>query len=210
MVGRPIPTLVDGRYRKQLRRVLVSSLAAIAPLVVSVISDGVLTAVQLVGAGLCWSLVPIGTMAIETACVGILVFHFWVMRLRVVSAASLHALCRRGDRFYLTVRRTQRGPGKTRPRAMRRINSPDRKCSVENERSWHLGGTISLQAVHAEHFVVRIAYRRSRAKRKSTARSHLRPGKRGQRSFAMGRGGAGDEAGLLARYPVHGFDRQFA
>jgi hypothetical protein len=92
VVGRPIPTFVDGRYRKQLRRVLVSCLAAIPPLVVSVVSDGVLTTIQLVGAELCaWSLVPIGTMAIEIACVGILVFHFWIMRLRTVSAASLHA-----------------------------------------------------------------------------------------------------------------------
>jgi hypothetical protein len=92
MAGRPIPTLVDGRYHKQVRCVLVSCLAAIAPLILSVISDGVLTAIPLVGAELhAWSLVPVGTMAIEVACVGILVFHFWIMRLRTVSAASLHA-----------------------------------------------------------------------------------------------------------------------
>jgi hypothetical protein len=92
VLGRPIPALVDVQYRKQLRCVLVSCLAAIAPLVLSVISDGVLTAIPLVEAELCaWSLVPIGTMAIEIACVGILVFHFWIMRLRTVSAASMHA-----------------------------------------------------------------------------------------------------------------------
>ena len=92
VVGRPIPTLLDARCRKQLRRALVSCLATIAPLVLSVISDGVLTAIRLEGAELCaWSLVPIGTMAIEIACVGVLVFHLWIMRLRTVSVVSLHA-----------------------------------------------------------------------------------------------------------------------
>lgn len=90
--GRPIPALVDARYRKQLRWSRISCLAAIAPLVLSVISDGVLTAIPLVKAELsARSLVPIGTMAIEIACLGILVFHFWIMRLRIASAASLQA-----------------------------------------------------------------------------------------------------------------------
>src|SRR5262249_21457330 len=81
-VGRPIPAFVDARYRKQLRCVLVLCLAAIAPLILSVISDGVLTASRLLGAEFgVWSLVPIGTVAIEIACVGILVFHLWIMRL---------------------------------------------------------------------------------------------------------------------------------
>jgi hypothetical protein len=91
VVGRPIPTLVDARCRRQLRCVLVSCFAVIAPLVVSVISDGVLTTIRLAGAELCaWSLVPVGTMVIEIACVGILAFHLWIMRLRTVSAVSLH------------------------------------------------------------------------------------------------------------------------
>jgi hypothetical protein len=91
-VGRPIPAFVGARYRKQLRCVLVSCLAAIAPLILSVISDGMLTASRLMGAEFgAWSLVPIGTMAIEIACVGILVFHLWITRLRVVSMVSLHA-----------------------------------------------------------------------------------------------------------------------
>jgi hypothetical protein len=89
-VGRPNPTVVDARYRKQLRCVLLSCLAAIAPLVLAVISDGVLTALRLVGAELdAWSLVPIATMAIEITCVGIVVFHLW--RLRIASIVSLHA-----------------------------------------------------------------------------------------------------------------------
>jgi hypothetical protein len=92
MLGRPIPTLVHARYRKELRCALMSCLAAIVPLVLAVISDGVLTAIRLVGAELCASsLVPISTMAIEIACVGIMLFHFWIMRQRTVSAASLHA-----------------------------------------------------------------------------------------------------------------------
>jgi hypothetical protein len=92
VAGRPIPTLVDARYCKQLRCVLVACLATIAPLGLSVISDGVLTAIRLVGAELCvWSLVPIGTMVIEIACVGTLMFQFWIVRLRTVSAISLHS-----------------------------------------------------------------------------------------------------------------------
>jgi hypothetical protein len=92
VLGRSIPALVDAHYRKQLRCVLVSCLAAMATLVVSVISDGVLTTIPLVEAELCaGSLVPIGTMAVEIACVGILVFYFWIMRLRTASATSLHA-----------------------------------------------------------------------------------------------------------------------
>src|SRR5262249_43004812 len=89
-VARPIPTLVDARYRKQLRCVLLSCVAALAPLVLSVISDGVLTAIRLVEAELgAWSLVPIATMAIEIACLGIVGFH--LRRLHIVSVASLHA-----------------------------------------------------------------------------------------------------------------------
>ncbi len=75
-----------------LRCVLMSCLAAIALPVLLVISDGVLTAIPLVEAELCsWSLVPIGTIAIEITYVRILVFHLWIMRLRTTSAASLNA-----------------------------------------------------------------------------------------------------------------------
>jgi hypothetical protein len=92
VMSQPIPLFADRRYRKQLRRVLALCLAAITSLVLSVISDGALTAIGLtraeLGAG---SLVPIGTMAFEIACVGILVLQFRVMRRRVVSAATLHA-----------------------------------------------------------------------------------------------------------------------
>jgi hypothetical protein len=92
VVGRPVPILVDGRYRKQLRCALVSCLAAIAPLVLAVTSDGVLTTIRLMRAELCaWSLVPIGTMTVEIACVGVLVIHFVIMRRRTVSAFSLCA-----------------------------------------------------------------------------------------------------------------------
>lgn len=91
VMGRPIPARVDARYRRQLRRVLVSCLATIAPLALAVISDGVLTAIRLAGSELdASSLVPIGTMAIEIAGIGILGFCLWTMRLRAISVVSLH------------------------------------------------------------------------------------------------------------------------
>jgi len=90
LVSRPLPAPAGARYRKQLRCVLVSGAAAIAPLMLAVLSDGVLTAMPLLGADLrVASLVPLGTMAIEIACVGFLVFHFWVVRLRTRAATAL-------------------------------------------------------------------------------------------------------------------------
>ena len=63
---------------------------AAAALVVSVISDGVLTALQLRGTELSAEfLVPIVSMAIEIACVGILVFHIRGIALRAASTAAL-------------------------------------------------------------------------------------------------------------------------
>ena len=71
-------------------RFFVLCCAAAAALIVSVISDGVLTALLLRGmelsAGL---LVPVFSMAIEIACVGILVFHIRGIRLRTASTAAL-------------------------------------------------------------------------------------------------------------------------
>ena len=63
---------------------------AAAALVVSVVSDGVLTALQLRGTGLSAELAfPILSMAIEVACVGILVFHIRGVTLRAASTAAL-------------------------------------------------------------------------------------------------------------------------
>ena len=90
IVSRRIPAGFYPAYRKQLRRFFVLCCAAAAALVVSVISDGVLTALLLRGmelsAGL---LVPVFSMAIEIACVGILVFHIRGITRRTASTAAL-------------------------------------------------------------------------------------------------------------------------
>jgi HAAS len=74
--SRQIPATLHPAYRRQLRRFVLSCGATAAALVVSVISDAVLTALQLRGTGLsATSLVPILSMAIEIACVGFLIVH---------------------------------------------------------------------------------------------------------------------------------------
>ncbi len=91
MMGRRIPVRPDARYRTQLRCILMSCVATIALLAVAVASDGALTAIRLVAAEWrAWSLIPIGTMAVEIACVGILAFQLWTMRLRTAAATSMH------------------------------------------------------------------------------------------------------------------------
>jgi len=77
-------------YRKQLRRFFVLCCVAAAALVVSVISDGVLTALLLRGTELSAGfLVPVFSMAIEIVCVGILVFHICGITRRTASTAAL-------------------------------------------------------------------------------------------------------------------------
>ena len=84
------PAAFHSVYRRQLRRFFLLCTTAAAALVVSVISDGVLTALQLLGTELSVeSLVPIASMAIEIACVGILVFHLRGIALRAASTAAL-------------------------------------------------------------------------------------------------------------------------
>jgi hypothetical protein len=87
--SRQIPSTLDPAYRRQLRCFFLLCGAAAAALVVSVISDAVLTALQLQGTDLSAEfLVPILSMTIEIACVGIL-----VSRIRGVTlAASAAAL----------------------------------------------------------------------------------------------------------------------
>jgi hypothetical protein len=88
--SRRIPTAFHPAYRRQLRRFFLLGSTAAAALVVSVISDGVLTALQLRGAELSAEfLVPIVSMAIEIACVGILVLHLRGVALRAASTAAL-------------------------------------------------------------------------------------------------------------------------
>ena len=88
--SRQIPAAFYPAYRRQVRHFFLLCTTAAAALVVSVISDGVLTALQLLGTGLSAEfLVPIVSMAIEIACVGILVFHIRGIALRAASTAAL-------------------------------------------------------------------------------------------------------------------------
>jgi len=90
IVSRRIPAGFYPAYRKQLRRFFVLCCAAAAALVVSVISDGVLTALLLRGTELSAGfLVPVFSMAIEIVCVGILVFHICGIARRTASTAAL-------------------------------------------------------------------------------------------------------------------------
>ncbi|HXL29472.1 MAG TPA: hypothetical protein VN968_09330 [Bradyrhizobium sp.] len=90
IVSRRIPAGFYPAYRKQLRRFFVLCCAAAAALVVSVVSDGVLTALLLRGTELSAGfLVPVFSMAIEIVCVGILVFHIRGITRRTASTAAL-------------------------------------------------------------------------------------------------------------------------
>jgi hypothetical protein len=85
-----IPATLYPAYRGQLRRFFLLCSVAAAALVVSVVSDGVLTALHWRGAT--WSaalLVPLLSMALEVVCVGILVFHIRGVTLRAASTAAL-------------------------------------------------------------------------------------------------------------------------
>ena len=72
--SRAIPAAFTPEYRTQLRRFCLVCLAATSALIVSVISDGVLTSLRLVG--IRWSfaaLIPFVSMAIEVVCAGALI-----------------------------------------------------------------------------------------------------------------------------------------
>jgi hypothetical protein len=88
--SRQIPAAFDPAYLRQLRRFLLLCGAAAAALVVSVISDAVLTTLELRGTGLAAEfLVPILSMAIELVCVGILIFCIRCVALRAASTVAL-------------------------------------------------------------------------------------------------------------------------
>jgi hypothetical protein len=85
-----IPAALHPAYRRQLHRFLLLCGTAAAALAVSVTSDAVLTALNLRGTGLSAELVvPISSMAIEIACVAMLVFHIRGVTQRAASAAAL-------------------------------------------------------------------------------------------------------------------------
>jgi hypothetical protein len=84
--SRPIPAALTSEYRAQLRRFFLVCLTATGALIVSVISDGVLTSLRLVGTR--WSLdalIPCVSMAIEVVCAGALVVSIRSMTQRVAS-----------------------------------------------------------------------------------------------------------------------------
>jgi hypothetical protein len=88
--SREIPSALHPAYRRQLQRFLLLCGTAAAALAVSVISDAVLTAFNLLGAG--WSvesMVPIFSMAIEIACVGMLLVHIRGVTQRAAFTAAL-------------------------------------------------------------------------------------------------------------------------
>jgi hypothetical protein len=88
--GRRISPIPDAGCLRQLRLSSILCLVATTSLTVSVISDGVLTALQLRGTGFhTGALVPVVSMAIEVASVGVLAFQIWTMTRRAASVAAL-------------------------------------------------------------------------------------------------------------------------
>jgi hypothetical protein len=87
---RRFPRAFDSTFRKQLDRFLLVSTAMIAALMASVVSDGILTAIQLSGTSFsAGSLVPILSMAIEFFCAGLLALHIRGTTRRVAQIAAL-------------------------------------------------------------------------------------------------------------------------
>jgi hypothetical protein len=88
--GLGIPAEFHPGYRNQLRRFRWLCTAATGALIVSVISDTLLTALRLPGAELsAESLLPIFSIGIEVACAGVLVFKIRGITQRATSTAAL-------------------------------------------------------------------------------------------------------------------------
>jgi hypothetical protein len=87
--GRRIPAAFSKGYRNQLRHFFLLCGAAAGALAVSVISDGVLTALRLPEAELSAEyLIPIFSIAIEVGCAGALVFQLRTITQRATSTAA--------------------------------------------------------------------------------------------------------------------------
>lgn len=83
-----VPAGFTREYRGQIRRFALLSMFATAALIVSVVSDGVLTALRLAGAS--WSLeclVPVFSVAVELACAGLLVSYIRGLSFPVLAAS---------------------------------------------------------------------------------------------------------------------------
>ena len=88
--GRRTPAAFYTAYREQLRPFFLLCIAATAALAVSVISDGVLTALRLPEADLSAEFViPISSIAIEIACAAVLVFQIRGITQRATATAAL-------------------------------------------------------------------------------------------------------------------------
>jgi hypothetical protein len=84
-----VPAASQAGHRRRLRHVFLLCACATGSLVVTVISDGVLTALQL-GTGLsAGSVIPIITMAVEIACAGAVIFMVLDTMRRAASTEAL-------------------------------------------------------------------------------------------------------------------------
>lgn len=85
-----ISPVLDAGYRKQLARFFILCTVATASLVLSVVSDGVLTALKLRGAQIrADSVIPVLSIAIEVIGIGVLAFQMRRMAWRTRSAVTL-------------------------------------------------------------------------------------------------------------------------
>jgi hypothetical protein len=88
--SRRVPTAFGPDFRKQLGRFFLLCAATTGALIASVISDGILTALQLFGIRFSVGfLIPIFSMAIEIACAGALVFQIHSLTQRTASAVAM-------------------------------------------------------------------------------------------------------------------------
>jgi hypothetical protein len=88
--SRCVSPILGAGYRRQLRLSFILYLVATTSLTVSVISDGVLTALQLSGTGLhAGALLPVVSMAIEVAGIGVLAFQIQSMTRTAASVTAL-------------------------------------------------------------------------------------------------------------------------
>jgi len=94
MVGRRVAPALHRAHARHLRHVSLLCAIAAAALAVSVVSDGLLTAFQLRGA-LSWaeSLIPISSMALEVACIGVLGWQIHAITRRAACARALENRC---------------------------------------------------------------------------------------------------------------------
>jgi hypothetical protein len=88
--SRRVPNRIDVAFRRQIRRSFLLCATATTLLALSVASDGILTALQLLGPDLCAdAIIPVVSMAIEIACIGVLMFQIRGMMRRASPTAAL-------------------------------------------------------------------------------------------------------------------------